>query len=195
MSRPDLRRLPRHTLLKGTELFRIHLAEHGAWHFSASGEGRFDPVDAPGLGAAYWAEQPLAAWVEHFRTRRFLAEQDVARAALSVVRLRQPLTVFDLTRRRGLAAGVTAALTAGPSYEEAQSLASRIAAGGRRGVRWRVRHDLSAALIGIALFGPAGPKPPPGLPRPRTRLIPPDLVAEAEHEFGYRVVPIPQGLG
>lgn len=195
MSRPDLRRLPRRTLPSGTELFRIHLAEHGAWHFSASGEGRFDPVDAPGLGAAYWADQPLAAWVEHFRTRRFLAEHDVARAALSAVSLKAPFTVIDLTRRRGLAAGVTASLTAGASYEAAQSLASRIAAGGRHGVRWRVRHDLSASLIGIALFGPAGPKPPRGLSRPRTRPIPASLVVEAEREFGYRVVPIPQGLG
>lgn len=190
----DLAALPYRDLAATCSLYRIHGSDHGPWNFAAIGDNRFDPVGAEGVGAAYWAEDPLAAWVEVFRTRMRLTEREVAAKTLSVVTLEVPLRVCDLTRRGALRAGVTAALTAGHDYSEAQELASQLV-DRCAGIRWRVRHDLAAELIGVALFGPPGYTGPSAISPPSSRPVPQDLVARAEEEFGDLVLPEPRTLG
>lgn len=190
----DLTALPYRELREASLLYRIHLSDQGPWWFAATGDNRFDPVRADGVGAAYWAEDPLGAWVEVFRTRMHLTEQEVAARALSEVSLKAPLLVCDLTERKALQAGVTAAPTAGHDYSEAQELASQLTVR-CGGIRWRVRHDLAGDLIGLALFGPPGRAAPPGMSSPSNEPIPHDLVARAEEEFGYLVLPVPRTLG
>lgn len=187
----DLAALPYRDLAATSNLSRIHGSDHGPWSFAAGGDNRFDPVGARGVGAAYWAEDPLAAWVEVFRTRMRLTEGEVAAKTLSVVTLETPLRVCDLTRRGALRAGVTVALTAGHDYTEAQDLASRLV-DRCPGIRWRVRHDLAAQLIGVALFCPPGHTAPSAISPESSGPIPQGLVTRAEAEFGYLVLPEPR---
>lgn len=188
----DIARLPRRSLTTGTRLYRIHRRARDAWFFDGSSAGRFNPTDTPGRGACYWAEDPLGAWVEVFRTRMTLTEDDLNERCLSSVTISLPLVIADFTDRRALAAGVTAALAGGVDYRPAQVVANSLDDAGFAGVRWRVRHDLAQALLGVAWFGPIGSQHEPnlvGLPTPEQAPIPEDLVARACAEFGYRVLP------
>jgi RES domain len=181
-------RLPRFELEIGRILYRIHPAGARPWFFSGDGRGRFDPSRTDGRGACYLAEDPLGAWVETFRTMMTIAEQDVLRRSLATVELDRTLVVADLTQRRALQAGVTAALAGGSDYEDSNPLADQLQ-GRLDGVRWRVRHDMEQTLTAVALFGPGGPQPPPDWPPAKSETLPASLVREAEDSFGYRVVP------
>jgi RES domain-containing protein len=189
----DIARLPRKTLKAGTTLYRIHGAQHGPWFFAHDHGGRFNPTGSPGRGACYWAEAPLGAWVESFRAFMTWTTDDIAKRALSTIRLPAPLTVRDLTVKRALAAGVTVAVTGGDEYREPQALADALQ-GHADGIRYRVSHDLSGALVAVALFGDEGA--PTGrrlaaLPRATTEDIPEALIDQARREFGYLVLPAP----
>lgn len=189
----DVGRLPRKTLKAGTPLYRIHQAHLGAWFFASSTGGRFNPTGSPGRGACYWAENPLGAWLECFRTVLTLSTDDITARALSTITLNEDMVVRDLTVKRALAAGITAAIATSDDYTSPQALADALQ-GFADAVRWRLRHDLSQRLIGIAWFGDAGsvlPGTTPNLPRPVTKSIPEELVEEACRLFGYRVLPVP----
>jgi hypothetical protein len=189
----DLGRLPYKTLRAGTRLYRIHRRAFGPWYFDGSGDGRFDPVATRDRGACYWAEDPHGAWVEVFRTRMLLTPDDVDDRRLSVLTLRGSLRVPDLTSRRALTAGVTAALTAGAEYGPAHELADALQ-GREEGVRWRLRHDLEQQLIGIALFGQEGAASPSArraLPPTRSTRITGRLINDARREFGYEILTPP----
>jgi hypothetical protein len=189
----DVARLPRKTLRAGTTLYRVHRADHDAWFFDRSPHGRFNPTGTPDRGASYWAEKPIGAWIESFRTVTTLTEEDVAGRALSAMTLASDLVLSDLTVKRALAAGATAAITAGADYAPPQALADALQHV-TDGVRWRLRHDLTQRLVGIALFGHAGsgdaPRSP-GLALPSTEPVPESLVDAAQRLFGYRVLPRP----
>jgi hypothetical protein len=189
----ELGRLPHKTLRAGTRLYRIHRRAFGPWYFDGSGDGRFDPVGTPDRGACYWAEEPLGAWVEVFRTRMILTPDDVDERRLSVLTLRDALRVPDLSSRKALMAGVTAALTAGAEYGPAHELADALQ-GREDGVRWRLRYDLEQQLIGIALFGQEGAASASArraLPPTRSTRIPATLINDARREFGYEILTAP----
>ncbi len=189
----DVAKLPAKTLRAGTVLYRIHRAGLGPWFFDGSGRGRLDPTGSPGRGACYWAQEPLGAWVEVFRTRMLLAESELRARSLSTATLEHDLAVCDLTVKGALRAGVTAALTAGADYTDGQALADALQGRGRA-VRWRLRHDLSQKLIAVAWFGPAGPASGAALadlPPTKTEYISDDLVERACQAFGYTVLPDP----
>ncbi len=185
---PD--KLPERRLGAGTKLHRLyHHAAGTPWYFTRGGEGRFDPIGVKGLGVCYWAEDPLGAWVEVFRTKTTLTQAEVDERRLATLTLTDEVRVIDLTQRKGLAAGVTAALTSGHDYSDSQALATSVALR-VAGIRWRARHDLAQKLIVVGLFGPDGPQPghePLHLSEP----IPLSLVEEVESAFGYTVLPRP----
>lgn len=189
----DVERLPGKTLKAGTTLYRIHWTSRAPWFFDGSGRGRFDPSRTPGRGACYWAEDPLGAWVEVFRTRMLLPEGEIRAKSLAVATLGHDVRVCDLTVRRALKAGVTTALTSGADYTDANALADAVQSQ-YPAVRWRLRHDLRQKLVGIAWFGDAGPVAHAtlvSLPATGSNDIPDDLVAHACKIFGYTVLPDP----
>lgn len=181
----DLRRLPTIELAKGTQLYRIHRVGNGAWYFDNSSDGRFNPVGS-GLGASYWAEAPLGAFVEVFRTRMRLTEADIRLRCLTEATLKAPVKTADLTARAALAAGFATEVTHGADYGPAQQIAGQLVrlVGG---VRWRLRHDLAQELVGVALFGNAGDRP--RYAREQSSEISLDLQDLAAQEFGYEVLP------
>ncbi len=188
----NLRGFPRRTLRANQTIHRIHGTARGPWWFSADGSGRFDPVDT-GYGACYLAERPLGAWVEVFRKRVLLPEDEVAVRSLLSVRLGRDVRLADLTSRRALTYGVTASIGSGESYDASQRFAGEAIAAGYDGVRYLVRHDPAQKLYGYALFAPAGaPDSHDALwPAGDDRPIPDHVVQDAARLFGYRVLPAP----
>lgn len=189
----EVARLPRIKLQAGTQLYRIHRRSYGPWYFDGSGDGRFDPAGTPGRGCCYWAEDPLGAWVEVFRTRMVLTPDDLSERRLTGLTLVADMRLPDLTNRRALRAGVTAAVTAGADYTESHALADAIQ-GVDVGIRWRLRHDLKQLLVGVALFddeGPATRRSRKHLPPTRTKPIPVSLVKAATAAFGYELLAPP----
>jgi hypothetical protein len=190
----ELALLPSIEIPEGVELYRIHRRANCPWYFDDSGRGRFDPESVPGRGACYWAEDELGAWIEVFRTRMTLTDVDLASYSISCVTLSRPLLTIDLTQRLALQAGVTAAFTAGSDYGPAHDLANELQGTSFQAVRWRLRHDLAQALIGLALFGPVGSHPDCaliGMPQPSESSISDDLIARAKADFGYEVLEEP----
>lgn len=183
---------PARTLKAGRTLYRIHRTAVGAWWFSSDGTGRFDPVHAKGIGACDLALEPLGAFVEVYRTRLELDEDDVIARRLARVELGSDLRLADITSRRALRFDVTAEVGAGGDYDASQQLASDLVAAGFDGVRWWVRHDPAQRLVGVALFGPAGaPAPTVSLPEAVSYALDSQLLEEARRKFGYRVLPRP----
>lgn len=72
----SLERFPRRTLRGDRTVVRVHRASLGPWWFSSDGSGRFDPTGGE-VGACYVAEHPLGAWIEVFRKRMLVAEEEV----------------------------------------------------------------------------------------------------------------------
>ena len=120
---PD--KLPARRLGPGKKLYRLHRQATGTpWYFANGGEGRFDPVDIGGVGICYWAEDPLGAWVEVFRTKTVLTQAEIDDRRLATLTIDDEISVIDLTQRKGLVAGVTATLVAGSDYSDSQALLS-----------------------------------------------------------------------
>jgi RES domain len=185
---------PARTWKAGRPLWRIHRAVNDAWWFNADGTGRFDPVHVAGLGACYLAQDRLGAFVEAFRTRLELDQDDIDERRIARVELSGDLRLADAVSRRALGFGVTAEIGAGGEneYDRSQELASGLAAAGYKGIRWWVRHDPAQRLVGIALFGSAGVvSSGSGLSPAESRGIDRSLLDEARRKFGYRVVPRP----
>jgi len=186
-------KLPAAKLRAGTRLHRIHQARFGPWFFDGSSSGRFNPTGTPARGTCYWAESPLGAWVESFRTVMTWSTGDIAARALSTIRLEADLRVCDLTVKKALRAGVTVSITGGDDYAAPQALADHLQPN-FAGVRYRVRHDLSAELVAIGWFGDEGAAAGAALaslPTASTAPIDDELIDEAGREFGYRVLPLP----
>lgn len=187
----ELAGFPRRTLRGGRTIHRMHRRDKGAWWFSHDGSARFDPTGT-GMGVCYLAEDPLGAWVEVFRKTQLLAEADITGRRLMSVALDRDLRLANLTSRRALSYGVTASLGANEDYRASQQFALKALAAGFDGIRYLVRHDPAQKLYGIALFDPAGSAKPGDRRWPHpSRAIPPELIARAEREFGYRVLPTP----
>jgi len=187
-----LRGFPRRTLRGDRAIHRIHKAVRAPWWFSDDGSGRFDPVGTE-HGACYFAERPIGAWIEVFRKRMLLAEEEVTARALFTVQLGRDLRLADVTSRRALQHEVTASVGAGENDDVSRQFASHALAAGFDGVRYLVRHDPAQKLYGFALFGPAGaPDEHDSLWPAGTGIsIPGALVNEALRGFRYRVLPTP----
>jgi hypothetical protein len=178
----DLARFPVRTWPATRDLVRIHRREHDAWWFATDGTGRFDSLGGPSV--CYLAEQPLGAFVEVFRHQVQIERPDVLSRSMSRVRVRASRRLADCTRRRARAFGITAAIHATDDHARTQAWARAFAAAGFHGIRYRLSHDPSQQLVGVALFGPVD-----GHVRSTTPI--PDAIIAAAVAFGIRVLPTP----
>lgn len=135
-------------------------------------------------GTCYLAEQPLAALLEVTRGLTLLSEAFVAGRRLLTVPLPNDLPVADLTAAGGYRYGVTAEVAATSDYEVPHAWAAALHSAGFTGVRYHVRHDPGADLVGIAWFGRAGRlrHPPPA----RREHLPVELLVQAA-PYGVQV--------
>jgi hypothetical protein len=164
----------------------MHRTEHDAWWFSSDGSGRLDL--APPDGACYVAETPLGALIEHFDGISVVPQDDLDERRVSILSQGRPLRLADCTSPHARRFGVDLALSAGSDYARTQRFAAWFRDGGLHGVRYFLRNDPTATLIGIALFGPAGEQ---DLPVLSTSPVDEATLDEAARTFAIEVVPLP----
>jgi hypothetical protein len=169
-----------------TAWFRMHRVEHGAWWFSSDGSGRFD-LDSP-HGACYLAEAPVGALIEHFDGITVIPELELEGRRISILKPDGRLRLADCTSPAARRFGVDLALSAGDDYAHTQRFAAWFHDGGFDGVRYLLRNDPAATLVGIALFGAGGEHDRPHL---STSPVDEATLAIAASVFGVEVVPSP----
>jgi hypothetical protein len=181
----DLPELP--TVDLGSEpLFRIHPAAVAPWHFDIGPDGRFNLAES---GTCYLAEEPIGAFVEKFgrllRPGGVIPESLVDLMRLSVL---QPpkVSIVDLTDPTVLGlVGLTGEVHSTTDYNLTQGWALALQEAGHGGIRYKARHDPSAKVNSVALFGSAR-----RLRKPiDTDPIPVELIHEASATFGITVLP------
>lgn len=160
----------------------MYRAGRSPWWFSCDGSGRFD-LPAP-AGTCYLGDQPLASLLEVTRGLTLLSEAFLAGRRLLTTELARPLRVADLTARAAYGFGVTGELAATADYTGPHAWASGLHRAGFDGVRYHVRHDPGADLLGVAWFGRAGRlrHPPAG----HRQSLPAELLLQAA-PYGIRL--------
>jgi hypothetical protein len=103
---------------------------------------------------------------------------------LTLTEPHRELVLADCTEPRARFWGITGEIHSSPSYQETQAWAEAFARSGFDGIRYLLRHDPSQRLAGIAVFGPAGPRPE--YPVGRRQPIGDELILEVENRFGIR---------
>jgi hypothetical protein len=185
----DLKAFPRWNLAPGRPLFRIHRRDRGPWFFDNGPSGRFN-LSGTG-GTCYLALVREGAFLETLgRQGRLIDPVEVNRRVLSTLYAPQRFTLANTGHARARAFGITAGIGA---VEEADRRTTRAWAeafqlAGFEGVRYRISHDPSQRLIGVALFGAAGVADWQSAP---PAPIDSGLVQRVRRRYGLVVAPTP----
>jgi hypothetical protein len=110
----------------------------------------------------------------------------VADRALATLRAPVRLRLADCTVEEARRFGITLEIGASDDYDLCRRWADAFAGAAFAGLRYRLRHDPSGSLFGIALFGAAGEA---DWAVEASGSISDDLIREAEKRFGIIVVP------
>jgi hypothetical protein len=110
----------------------------------------------------------------------------VADRALATLRASARLRLADCTAEKARRFGITLEIGASDDYELCQRWAEAFALEGFAGIRYRLRHDPSGSLLGIALFSAAGEA---DWAVEASGPIPDDVIRDAGERFGIIVVP------
>jgi len=180
---------PRWTLPPDRTLFRIHRRDRGPWYFDNSPFGRFNLSGA--RGTCYLALAREGAFLETLgRQGRLIDPVEVGRRVLSTLHAPHALNLANAGHARARSFGVTAGIGAleESARRTTRAWAEAFDAAGFDGVRYRVSHDPSQRVIGVALFGPAGEADwTSQLPTP----IDAGLIQLMRRRYGLVVVPTP----
>jgi len=189
-----LERFPVRTLRAGTSIYRIHHHELGPfWFGSAEPEadtgGRFDL--ATPKGSSYWALQAEAAFLERLARRpvTMLPLELLDRFQLSVVALPDDLIVANSPVKRARSFGLTGEFHTTGQYSITRRWAAALAKAGHRGLLSIPRHDVTAKLRALTLFGRGGEHRPKGWKAHTAPL--PSALLDSMSGWGIRCLPIP----
>ena len=164
----------------------MHREGHGAWWFSSDGSGRFD-LERPN-GTCYLAQTPLGTLIEHFDGIDLIPQEDLDQRRIASLSPGRALRLADCTSSHIRSFGADLSLSAGSDYARTQQFAAWFHANSFDGVRYFLRNDPAATLIGIALFGSAGEQ---DLPILSSAPVDEATLEEAASRFGVEVVPLP----
>ena len=192
--RHALARFPTRTLRSGTAIHRIHHDELGPFWFGSSeadaaGGSRFDL--ATPRGSSYWALQPQAAFLERLARRPItvLPLELLDRFHLSTVDLPDDLTVANSPVQRARGFGLTAEFHTTSHYPITRRWAAALLQSGHRGLLAIPRHDVTARLRTLTIFGRGGEHQPRGW-KAVTAPLPASLL-DSMRDWGIRCLPIP----
>lgn len=190
----SLRSFPVRTLRAGSSIHRIHHHQLGPFWFGSAdieseGGSRFD-LASP-RGSSYWALQPEAAFLERLARRpiNVLPLEQLDRFHLSTVELPEPIVVANAPVKAARRFGLTAEFHTTRHYPITRRWATALARAGHNGLLSIPRHDVTAKLRALTLFGSAGEHEPPGW-RTVTAPLPTSLM-QAMSAWGIRCLPIP----
>lgn len=189
-----LERFPVRTLRAGTAIYRIHHHELGPFWFGsaepdADGGGRFDL--ATPKGSSYWALQAEAAFLERLARRpiSMLPLEVLDRFHLSTVALPDDVAVANSPVKRARSFGLTAEFHTTGQYSITRRWAAALAQVGHRGLLSIPRHDVTARLRALTLFGRGGEHRPKGWKADTAPL--PSTLIDSMSDWGIRCLPIP----
>lgn len=191
-----LQTFPTRNLAVGTKLHRIHHANLGPYWFGShdaddDGGARFD-IPAPN-GSSYWALQPAASFLETIARRplSIVPLELLDRFSLSDVELPDSLGAANTPVKRARGFGLTGEFHSSVTYAVTRRWASALFDAGHRAVIAIPRHDVTAKLRSVTLFGRAGEHVPWGWKhRTTTGPIPTSLIDHMAG-WGIRCLPIP----
>ncbi len=190
----SLVRFPTRTLRADTAIHRIHHHELGPfWFGSAEPEadtgGRFD-LAIP-KGSSYWALHTEAAFLERLARRpvTMLPLELLDRFQLSTVALPTEFVVANSPVKRARAFGLTGEFHTTGHYPITRRWATALAKAGHRGLLSIPRHDVTAKLRALTLFGRGGEHRPTGWKAQTSPL--PSALLDSMTGWGIRCLPIP----
>lgn len=189
-----LERFPTRTLRAGTAIHRIHHHELGPFWFGSADTdadtgGRFD-LSTP-KGSSYWALQAEAAFLERLARRPItvLPLELLDRFQLSTVEIPADLVVANSPVKRARAFGLTAEFHTTSNYPITRRWAVALARAGHPGLLSIPRHDVTAKLRALTLFGRGGEHRPRSW-KAHTAPMPSALL-DSMSGWGIRCLPIP----
>lgn len=183
---------PIRTLREGTPIHRIHHDELGPFWFGSADPdagGRFDL--ATPSGSSYWALQPEAAFLERLARRpvTVLPLELIDRFHLSTVELPRELVAANSPVQRARGFGLTAEFHTTSRYPITRRWAAALVGAGHAALLAIPRHDVTARLRALTLFGRGGEHRPRGW-RADTGTLPSSLI-DSMSRWGIRCLPIP----
>ncbi|MCP3937506.1 MAG: RES family NAD+ phosphorylase [Actinomycetia bacterium] len=197
--RSGLDRFPRRTLRGDTRLFRIHHANLSPCWYSGFPEehpnaGRFDLK--PPRGTSYWALRPEAAFLETLARRPVstIPIELIDRYALSEVRLPSELACANSPVQRARGFGLTAEFHTTVDYTITRGWATALHRAGFRALLSIPRHDVTARLRSLALFGRAGEHLPKGWASRLSTAPIGHRLLDRMATWGIRCLPIPHDV-
>lgn len=192
--RDALGAFPSRTLAAGSRIHRIHHANLGpSWFGSATptGGARFD-LAAPN-GSSYWALRAQAAFLETIVRRpvTLVPLELLDRFHLTTAHLPDDIVAANLPVKRARSFGLTAEIYTTTDRQASRRWAEALHAAGFAALIAPPRHDVTARLRALVLFGPAGEHPPFGWRWAfDTGPLPAGLI-DAMTAWGIRCLPIP----
>jgi hypothetical protein len=192
--RTALGSFPSRTLAAATRMYRIHHADLGpSWFGSATarGGGRFD-LAAPN-GSSYWALRREAAFLETVVRRpvTMIPLELLDRFQLTTTPLPAELVAANLPVKRARSFGLTAEIHTTTNVNVTRPWAEALHAAGFDAMIAIPRHDVTAKLRSVTLFGRAGEHPPfDWIWAFDTGPLPTKLI-DSMAAWGIRCLPIP----
>lgn len=179
-----------------TELHRLSEFPGSWWFASAlvddSGGGRFDLPDPH--GTCYLADSLTGAVVEKLLRSpvKVVVAERLDELFHTVVTVRRTPSTADLAARRATAYGLNAEIHTTLDYRGTRRWAVALHRAGFRGLRHRLRGDVTQRLAGWALFGTAGlrHRAPNGMTT-AVRTLDRDEVERVLERLGVELRPIP----
>lgn len=189
-----LARFPVRTMRTGTPIHRIHHHELGPFWFGSSEPaagtgGRFDLASPK--GSSYWALQAEGAFLERLARRpvTMLPLELLDRFQLSTVALPNELVVANSPVKRARSFGLTGEFHTTGHYAITRRWAAALVGAGHSGLLSIPRHDVTAKLRALTLFGRGGEHRPRGWKAQSTPL--PATLLDSMSGWGIRCLPIP----
>ncbi len=187
---------PRRTLPAGGRIFRLHHANLGAcWFGSAAIDAphgnRFD-LAAPS-GSSYWALRAEAAFLETLARRpaRVIPLELIDRYRLTVAHQPRPIEAANTPVKQAWGYGLTGEFHTTTDYRITRRWAAALQRDGFTAVIAIPRHDVTARLRSITLFGPTGEHRPFGWTWESETVPVPAALIDAMAAWGVRCIPIP----
>jgi hypothetical protein len=184
----DLAGFPRYRLRAGTTISRIHSRGRDPWWFGNDGSGRFDLSGA--YGTCYLAQRAEGALLKVFKDFTLISEADIQRRHQFETEMERDRPLANCCAPSAGRFGVNAELHSTANYSLTQAWAEAFRAAGFQGVRYFLRSDPSALLVGYALFDLAGAPAEGGWPNGISSPISAETIDAAERR-GLRFLPTP----